>query len=135
MAGKRGRSGPPGNLNRMKHGFRAIDRRLKEGRLDGRSAVSRALKAKREGYTKALGRKPSQWDVARIKDAAQTEYYMDILDAYLMGLKSIVRKGRVHPVMAEKMRLAIHLGEIFKVLEPERRVKAATPSWEAGRET
>ncbi len=41
--------------------------------------------------------------------------YVASLDAYLMGLKSIVRKGRVHNVLIERTRSG-HLRENLKTL-------------------
>ncbi len=58
MAGKCARSGPPGNLNAFKHGVSALDRRLVEGRLDGRSSISKALRAKEQELVTALGGDP-----------------------------------------------------------------------------
>ena len=48
--------------------------------------------------------------------AVKTMLYIGSLDAYLGGLKSLVRKGRVHNVLIERTRLAGHLRENLKTL-------------------
>ena len=42
--------------------------------------------------------------------------YVSSLDACLMGLKSLVRKGRCHPVVDVRTELAVHLRENIKTL-------------------
>ena len=42
--------------------------------------------------------------------------YIASLDNYLMGLKSLVRKGRPHPVLAIRTQLSAHLRENLKTL-------------------
>jgi hypothetical protein len=42
--------------------------------------------------------------------------YVASLDNYLMGLKSLVRKGRAHPVIAIRTHLAAHLRENLKTV-------------------
>ena len=49
--------------------------------------------------------------------------YVASLDNYLMGLKSLVRKGRPHPVLDIRTKLAAHLRENLKALGLQRRVK------------
>ena len=49
--------------------------------------------------------------------------YIASLDNYLMGLKSLVRKGRPHPVLAIRTQLSAHLRENLKTLGLKRRVK------------
>jgi len=126
MAGKRARSGPPGNLNAFKHGVLALDRRLKEGRLDGRSSISKALRAKEQELVTALGGDPSPQEMALISDTAKTMLYIASLDVYLTGLKTLVRKGKVHPVLSERVRLAGHLRENLKTLGLKRVSKTLT---------
>jgi hypothetical protein len=50
--------------------------------------------------------------------------YVASRDNYLMGLKSMVRKGKAHPVITIRTQLAAHLRENLKTLGLQRRVKA-----------
>jgi hypothetical protein len=52
--------------------------------------------------------------------------YIASLDNYLMGLKSLVRKGRPHPVLSIRTQLSAHLRENLKTLGLHRRIKNAT---------
>ncbi len=54
--------------------------------------------------------------MALISDTGKTMLYVASLDAYLTGLKTLVRKGKVHPVLSERVRLAGHLRENLKTL-------------------
>ena len=49
--------------------------------------------------------------------------YIASLDTYLMGLKSLVRKGRPHPMIAVRTQLAAHLRENLKTLGLKRVAK------------
>jgi hypothetical protein len=49
--------------------------------------------------------------------------YIASLDNYLMGLKSFVRKGRPHPVLAIRTTLSAHLRENLKTLGLKRVAK------------
>lgn len=50
--------------------------------------------------------------------------YIASLDNYLMELKSLVRKGRPHPVLAIKTTLSAHLRENLKTLGLKRVAKS-----------
>ena len=52
--------------------------------------------------------------------------YIASLDNYLMGLKSLVRKGKPHPVLAIRTQLSAHLRENLKTLGLRRVSKALT---------
>ncbi len=116
MAGKPARSGPPGNKNAMRHGLYSLRAMLNGDGLDRRTSVYRALTEKERELVSALGGDPSPQERAIIADAVKTLLYIGSLDAYLMGLKSIVRKGRVHNALIERTRLAGHLRENLKTL-------------------
>jgi len=117
MAGKRGRSGPPGNANALQHGYYALKDKLQAGKgLDKRTAIARAIRARGLEFNIALGGDPSPQLTLLITDTVITEMYESSLDRYLMGLKSLVRKGRPHPVLAERTRLAAHIRENLKAL-------------------
>jgi hypothetical protein len=52
----------------------------------------------------AAGGDPSPQERAIIGDSVKNMLYIASLDNYLMGLKSLVRKGRPHPVLYSKPR-------------------------------
>lgn len=126
MAGKRDRSGPPGNKNALQHGVYHYKRLLSGDALKRSTALYRALAAKEQELVTALGGDPSPQERAIIGDAVKTMLFLGSIDHYLQGLKSLVRKGRVHPVLAERTRLAAHLRENLKTLGLKRMVKQPT---------
>ena len=124
MPGKRGRSGPPANKNALRHGLYSLRAMLNGDGLDRRTSLYRALREKEAELASALGGDPSPQERAIIGDTIKTMLYIGSLDAYLMGLKSLVRKGRVHNVLIERTRLAGHLRENLKTLGLKRIPKA-----------
>ncbi len=123
MAGKRGRSGPPANKNAMRHGLHHYKRLLSGDGLKRSTALYHALREKELELVSALGGDPSPQERFIIGYSVKTLLYIGSLDAYLMGLKSIVRKGRVHNVLIERTRLAGHLRENLKTLGLKRVAK------------
>ena len=116
MAGKRARSGPPGNKNAVKHALYFYKRLLSGDGLKRSTALYRAIAEKEQELVSALGGDPSPQERAIIGDTVKTMLYIGSLDAYLAGLKNLVRKGRVHNVLIERTRLAGHLRENLKTL-------------------
>ena len=43
-----------------------------------------------------------------IEDTVWTDFYTTAYDAYLASLKSVIRKGRPHPIIDARTRLAAH---------------------------
>jgi len=116
MAGKQGRSGPPHNKNAVRHGYYSLKSLLDGGGLDKRTSLSHALEDKEQELVTALGGDPSPQQLMLIVDTVKTILYIGSLDDYLAGLKSVVRKGKVHNVLIERTRLASHLKENLKIL-------------------
>lgn len=116
MSGLKGRSGPPSNQNAVRHGLYSLKRMLNGDGLDQRTSLYRALAAKEQELVVSLGGDPSPQEHAIISDTAKTMLYIGSIDAYLMQLKSLVRKGRVHGVLIERTRLAAHLRENLKTI-------------------
>lgn len=94
--------------------------------MDGRSAISKWLRAREQDYIAALGGDPSPQEKVIIGDTVKTMLYVATVDHYLMGLKSLVRKGRVHGVLIERLRLAAHLRENLKTIGLKRIQKTLT---------
>lgn len=126
MSGLKGRSGPLGNKNSVVHGLYSLRAMLNGDGLDRRSSIYKALREKEHELVTALGGDPSPQEKAIIADAVKTMLFLGSIDHYLTGLKSLVRKGRVHAVLGERTRLAGHLRENLKTLGLKRRVKTPT---------
>ena len=74
----------------------------------------------------ALGGDPSPQERAIIADTIKVMLYVGSLDVYLMELKSLVRKGRPHPVLDMRSKLASHVRENLKTLGLKRATKQVT---------
>jgi len=124
--GKPARSGPPGNKNAVKHNLYTYKAMLDGDGLDERSSLFKALRLKEQEISTALGGDPSPQEQAIITDSVKNMLYIASLDNYLMGLKSLVRKGRPHPVLAIRTQLSAHLRENLKTLGLKRVSKTLT---------
>jgi hypothetical protein len=93
----------------------------------GRKNVSVQCYAEKElELITALGGDPSPQQQAIIADSVKNMLYIGSLDNYLTGLKSPVRKGKPHPVLAIRTQLSAHLRENLKTLGLKRFSKALT---------
>ena len=94
--------------------------------LDERTSLFKAMREKELELITALGGDPSPQQQAIIADSVKNMLYIASLDNYLMGLKSLVRKGKPHPVLAIRTQLSAHLRENLKTLGLRRVSKALT---------
>ncbi|MGB7946153.1 MAG: hypothetical protein WCH75_00595 [Candidatus Binatia bacterium] len=129
MAGKPARSGPPGNKNSLQHGLYAYKAMLDGNGLDEKTSLFKALRYlrdKEQEFVSALGGDPSSQERAIIGDSVKNMLYIASLDNYLMQLKSLVRKGKPHPVLSIRTQLSAHLRENLKTLGLKRVAKTLT---------
>jgi hypothetical protein len=120
---RRGGGAPPGNKNNLVHGLYCYKAMLDGKGLDQRTSLFKALREKERELSSALGGDPSPQEQAIIGDSVKNMLYIASLDNYLMGLKSLVRKGRPHPVLAIRTTLSAHLRENLKTLGLKRVAK------------
>jgi hypothetical protein len=118
--------GPAGNKKALKHGLYAYQAMLNGKGLDERTSLFKAMREKELELITALGGDPSPQQQAIIADSVKNMLYIASLDNYLMGLKSLVRKGKPHPVLAIRTQLSAHLRENLKTLGLKRVSKALT---------
>ena len=118
--------GPSGNKKALKHGLYAYQAMLNGKGVDERTSPFKAMREKELELITALGGDPSPQQQAIIADTVKNMLYIASLDNYLMGLKSLVRKGKPHPVLAIRTRLSAHLRENLKTLGLRRVSKALT---------
>jgi hypothetical protein len=118
-----GGGAPRGNKNNLVHGLYGYKALLDGKGLDERKSLFKALREKEQELVSALGGDPSPQERAIIGDSVKNMLYIASLDNYLMGLKSLVRKGRPHPVLAIRTTLSAHLRENLKTLGLKRVAK------------
>ena len=119
-----GGGAPRGNKNNLVHGLYSYRAMLNGNGLDERTSLFKALREKEQELVTALGGDPSPQEQAIIGDSVKNMLYIASLDNYLMGLKSLVRKGRPHPVLAIRTTLSAHLRENLKTLGLKRVAKS-----------
>src|SRR5262245_38772178 len=122
-----GKGGPPGNQFALKHGVRGLQNKRKHGKLDKRTSFGRAFEARKREYIAHLGGdKLSAMELAIIEDTVWTDFYTMAYDVYLSGLKSVIRKGRPHPIIDARTRLAAHRRGNLQLLGLKRVAKTLT---------
>src|SRR4030095_14548342 len=115
------KQGPPyGSRNHLVHGLYMYREMLNGGNLDRRSGLYRALREKEQELIDAPGCDPRPQESAINSDTVTHLLFKGSLDRYLMQLKSLVRKGRVHGVVAERTRIGAHIREHPKTLGLQR---------------
>ncbi len=115
MAGKRARSGPPGNSNAIKHGLYGLMAMRKKGKPNGRTSFGKAFRGAEQEYITAYGGDPSPMETTLITDTVWCDFYIIVIDGDLVG-KRLIRKGRPHPLLEIRLRLAAHRRENLKTL-------------------
>src|SRR5947207_10999483 len=110
------RGGQPGNKNGSTHGLYVYRAMLNGDGLDQRTSLYRALREKEQELILSLGGDPSPQERTIIADTIKHMLYAATLDHYLLGLKSLVRKGRVHGVLTERTRIGAHVRENLRTL-------------------
>jgi hypothetical protein len=98
----------------------------KRGKIDRRTSFGRAFEARKKEYMGDLGDDASVMLHGIVEDTVWTKFYIASYDQYLAGLKSIIRKGRPHPITEARTRLAAHKRENIKLMGLKRVSKALT---------
>ena len=123
-AGRNAPGGPPGNQKAVKHGVRSLIAARKRGKVDLRTRFGRAFEAGKKEYISHLGGDQlSAMELALVVDTVWSDFYIAAYDAYLSSLKSVIRKGRPHPIIDARTRLAAHRRENLKTLGLKRVAK------------
>ena len=124
---------PKGNRNALKHGLnplKAAITKLGSRALDGRSALSYALKKWRRDLISDLGGDDaiSTQQSALVDLAVKSKLLLDSVDAWLLTQDSLInkRKKSLMPVVLQRQQLADGLARYLGQLGLHRRVK--TPS-------
>jgi hypothetical protein len=115
-AGTNAPGGPTGNQKAVKHGLHGLKRMRKIGKLDKRTSFGQAFERRKRDYIAHLGGDLSAMELAIVEDTVWTDFYTTAYDLYLSGLKSVIRKGRPHPIVDARTKLAAHRRENLKTL-------------------
>ena len=89
---------------------------LKVATWDRRTALYRSLRAQEQLYEVALGGSLSPQQSTLVKDLVHSQAYLASIDSYLQSLKSVVRRGKVHAVLVERIRQSANIRETLRCL-------------------
>ncbi len=133
MAGMKARSGPPGNLNAMKHGYYSMKsaiRVLGKRTIDQRTTLGKALAKWRTDLIEDLGGRDaiSTQMEALVDLAVKSKLILDSIDCWLLTQPSLVnaRKRSLLPAVKERQQLADGLARYLTQLGLERKLKTQT---------
>ena len=115
--------GPPGNQKAVKHGVRGLQIARRIGKIDKRTSFGQAFERRKREYVAHLGGNVSAMELAIIEDTVWTDFYTTNYDVYLASLKSTISKGRPHPIVDARTRLAAHRRENLRLLGLKRVAK------------
>ena len=115
-AGRNAPGGPPGNKKALKHGLYSYRAMLNGDGLDERTSLFKALREKEQEFSVALGGDPSPQQQVIIGGVVKKLLFKASLENYVMGLKSLVRKGKAHPVLTMILQLDAQIREDLKAL-------------------
>jgi hypothetical protein len=125
--GRNAPGGPPGNMKAAKHGVYSLTAARRRGRIDKRTSFGKAFERHKAEYVAHLGGDQlSAMELAIVEDTVWTDFYTAAYDAYLSSLKSVILKGRPHPIVDARTRLASHRRENLKTLGLRRVTKSLT---------
>jgi hypothetical protein len=110
-SGRNAPGGPPGNQYAKMHGVRGLQKARRVGKIDKRTAFGQAFERRKRDYIAHLGGDLSAMELAIVEDTVWTDFYTIAYDVYLSGLKSVIRKGRPHPIVDARTKLAAHRRE------------------------
>jgi hypothetical protein len=122
---KKAPGGPPGNQHAKKHGVRGLQIARRVGKIDKRTSFGQAFERRKREYVSHLGGSDqlSAMELAIVEDTVWTDFYVTAYDVYLSSLKSVIRKGRPHPIIDARTKLAAHRRENLKTLGLKRVAK------------
>src|SRR5262245_17289941 len=106
---------PRGNTNGIQSGLYALMRLRKSGKPNGRTAFGKAFFKRESEYTLMYGGDPSPAERTLIMDTVWCDFYVAAIDLDLAG-KKLNRRGKPHPLIDIRVRLASHRRENLKSL-------------------
>lgn len=111
-------------MKAAKHGVYSLTAARRRGKIDKRTSFGKAFERHKAEYVAHLGGDQlSTMELAIVEDTVWTDFYAAAYDIYLSNLKSVIRKGRPHPIVDARTRLAAHRRENLKTLGLKRVAK------------
>lgn len=130
MSGIKGRSGPVGNINALRHGGYTRVAAMKRHKWDRRTREYRAIEAKEHELCKALRTSLSPQKRALVHEIATLEaVLLPPLDVYLSRAKIVRRGGKVDGAVELRLRLSARLQELLEAVGLDKVKRQPRPPW------
>ena len=114
---KKAKGAQRGNMNASFHGVYALMRwRHRNGLPDGRTAFGRNFREREKEYSAALGGDLSPMMATLVEDTVWLDLYVMTCDQYLSAIRQFVRKGKTHPLVDVRIKLANSRRENLKIM-------------------
>jgi hypothetical protein len=121
--------GQPGNTNKFRHGaYSLLAMRIKGLRPNGNTKLGRAFRAREREYLRDMGGQENASLAERqvANDNTWCDFLIATMDCQLENKHQLVRKGKPHPLIDLRMRIAAHRRENYKLIGVKRVVKQLT---------
>jgi hypothetical protein len=120
--------GQKGNVNGFRHGAYSLLAMRTKGKPKGNTALGRAFRAREREYLQDMGGEENASLAKRqiANDSTWCDFMIATMDHQLESKRRLVVKGKPHPLMELRMRVAAHRRENYKLAGIERVAKPAT---------
>jgi hypothetical protein len=121
--------GQSGNTNKFQHGaYSLLAIRTKGSRPNGNTKLGRAFRAREREYLLDIGGEENASLAERqiANDNTWCDFLIATMDCQLENKRQLVRKGKPHPLIDLRMRIAAHRRENYKLIGIKRVVKPLT---------
>jgi hypothetical protein len=118
--GHRNKAGgaPKGNKNAVKHGlYSLLALRVQGSRPPGNTRLGRAFRAREREYLDDMGgeEKASLAERQLANDNTWCDFIIATMDFQLQNKRQLIRKGKPHPLIELRMRVAAHRRDNYKI--------------------
>jgi hypothetical protein len=111
------KGGQTGNANSFKHGAYSLLAMRTKGRPNGNTKLGRAFRAREREYLSDMGgeQHASLAERQLANDNTWCDFIIATMDFQLQNKRNLVRKGKPHPLIDLRMRVAAHRRENYKL--------------------
>src|ERR1051325_3640094 len=115
---KKAKGAQPGNVNAAEHGVCALMRwRRRNGSPpDESTEFGQEFRKIEKKYTQALGGDLSPMLATLVEDTVWLDLYVMTCDQYLSAIRQFVRKGKTHPLVDVRIKLANSRRENLRIM-------------------
>jgi hypothetical protein len=114
--------GQKGNTNGFKHGAYSLIAMRTKGRPNGNTRLGRAFRAIEREYLRDMGGEENASRAERqlANDNTWCDFIIATMDFQLENKRQLTRKGKPHPLIELRMRVAAHRRENYKIIGVKR---------------